>query len=116
MGTINPAVAKDMVKKYAETRKKLIDQTYGIDDTVSIWFSIDEVKKFVDGLSPDASGVKIYLATYKDAYPETPDQTCIIAIQTIKDASGKDVDSLQQENLTGGGDPFNNGKLCPPLC
>jgi hypothetical protein len=118
MGTIDPAVAKEMVKKYAETRKKLIDQTYGIDDTISIWFSVDEIKKFVASLSPDASGARIYLGVYSDAYPYTPDQTCIIAIQTTKDSSGNDVDSLQQEKLAaeGGGNPYNQGKVCPPLC
>lgn len=118
MGTIDPAVAKEMVKKYADTRKKLIDETYEINDTVSVWFSADDVQKFVASLSPDASGVRIYLGVYNDDYPYTPDQTCIIAIQTTKDSFGNNVDMLQQEKLIaeGGGNPYNQGKLCPPTC
>jgi len=115
MGTIDPAVAKEMVKKYADTRKKLIDQTYGIDDTISIWFTVDEVKKFAASLTTDANGVRIYLGVYGDDYPYTPVQTCIIAIQTTQD----DMDPLQQGKLgteDGGKDPYNQGKLCPPNC
>jgi hypothetical protein len=121
MGKIDHAVAKQMVNNYAETRKKLIDQTHGINDTQSIWFSVDEVKQFVADLSAGATGVRIYLGAYDNDYPSTPNQTCIIAIETLKDASsGKHVDSMQQAVAPldggGGGGPANNGKVCPPVC
>jgi hypothetical protein len=118
MGKIDLAVAKEMVNNYAETRKRLIDQAYGIDDTKSIWFSIEEVQNFVKSLSPDTSGVRIYLGVYNDDDPKTPDHTTVIAIETVRDATGVDVDSIGQQKLTegGGSDPYNSGKICPPFC
>jgi len=127
MGKIDLTVAKEMVNNYAETRKKLIDNAYGINDTQSIWFTVDEVKQFVANLSPQASGVRIYLGVYNGDYAYTPDQTCVIAIETTKDSSsGKDLDPIQQDSgetaqkraLDSGGSPapFNQGKICPPAC
>ena len=121
MAQIDPTVAKQMVANYAKTRKTLIDQTYKMNDTESIWFSIDQFKQFAASLSAGASGVRIYLAVYNPDYPTTPDQTCVIAIETIKDqVSGKDVDSMQQAAAPGpgggGGGPANAGKVCPPTC
>ena len=118
MGKIDLTVAKEMVNNYAETRKRLIDQAYGIDDTKSIWFSIEEVQNFVKSLSPDATGVRIYLGVYNDDDPKTPDHTTIVAIETGADSTGKDADQIGTSGLTlgVGGDPFNNGKICPPYC
>ncbi|MEO6849314.1 MAG: hypothetical protein ABI203_07445 [Mucilaginibacter sp.] len=118
MGKIDPAVAVQMIGNYAEKRKKLIDGAYGMNDTKSIWFTIDEVKQFVSGLSANASGVRIYLGVYNADYPSTPNQTCIIAIQTTKDPiTGADKDPLQQDaGPYGDPPPVNQGRPCPPYC
>jgi hypothetical protein len=120
MGVIDLQEAKDMVKKYAETRRALIDKTYHIRDTKAIWFSVDEMKAFVDGLTPDVTGVRFYLAVNEPDNILYPDQTTIILIGTVDDGTGKNVDPIGQPSGppgSGGGVgqiPFNHGSLCPP--
>jgi hypothetical protein len=116
MATIDLDIAKNMVKKYAETRRALIDETYHIRDTKAIWYSADELRSFVDSLSPEITGVRFYLAV-NEADMDFPDQTTIILIGTI-DENGKNVDPIGKQHgppKTGlGQDPFNHGDLCPP--
>ena len=119
MGTIDLQTAKTMVKKYTDTRRTLINQTYAIKDTRAIWFSKEEVQAFAAGLTDDTTGVRIYLAAYDASEPTYPNQTTIIAIPTIKDASGNDSDPVGNNiagPLDGGGgqSPMNHGTLCPP--
>jgi len=120
MAKIDLNDAKAMVQHYVDTKLVLIDGTYKMNDTKSIWFSIEQVKAFMDTLTPDTTGVRIYLAAYgdKDAYPN---QTTVVAIGTKLDpATSRDVDSISHDvqSLTGDGgtDPYNTGKLCPPIC
>jgi hypothetical protein len=124
MGAMDLATAKAMVENYTVTRRMLIDNTYGINDTKAIWFSMDQVNAFVASLTPDNSGVRIYLGVYDAADPTYPNQTTVIAIGTTLDASGNNVDPIGQSTAQmlkiapagggGGSDPFNHGYLCPP--
>jgi hypothetical protein len=124
MATLDLQTAQKMVEQYTVTRRTLINQTYGINDTKNIWFSLADVNAFIAGLTPDTSGVRIYLAAYADDDPTYPNQTTIIAIGTTTDASGANVDPMQlPANPTmlkvaadggGGNDPANHGTLCPP--
>ena len=116
MGVISLETAKKMVELYKETRRKLIDETYQITDTKAIWFSAAELKTFVDGLTPDITGVRFYLAVNEpDAV--LPNQTTVIMIGTVNE-NGKNVDPIGKKGLGGigggGQDPFNHGELCPP--
>ena len=116
MGKIDLQLAREMVSNYATTRKGLIDQTYEIDDTASIWFSIDDVKSFVADLPGNTTGVRIYLGAYGTSYPTTPNQTSIVAVGTL-DNLGSDVDIVAwplDEVIAPS--PYNTGKMCPPQC
>ena len=117
MAPLDPSAAKEMIAKYAATRKRLIDETYGINDTRSIWFSIEQLKNFVNGLDDNASGIRIYLGAYSNAAAVYTDQTTIVAIQTVDVGNGRHVDTLQDPHCGGpgnGSDPYNHGLLCPP--
>lgn len=119
MATMDPGVALQMMENYSVTRKQLIDKAYGINDTVSVWFSIDEVNSFMQSLSADVTGVRIYLAAYDKSAPSTPNQTTIIAIGTTKGDTGSNVDVLSgggKAAADGDNPPYNNAKLCPPIC
>ena len=117
MGVITLEAAREMVKLYAKTRRKLIDETYHIKDTKAIWFSTADLKTFVESLTPDITGVRFYLAV-NESTSILPDQTTIVLIGTI-DVDGKNVDPIGNPGTgntgTGSGqDPFNHGDLCPP--
>lgn len=119
MATMDLQTAQDMVDHYVATRKTLIDDTYGINDTIGVWFSKAQLQNFVDSLSDDATGVRIYLAAYEDDQAVYPDQTTIIAIETVGDQLGNHIDRIGQARrglgYTGAGsDPYNHGVLCPP--
>lgn len=119
MATMAITTAQVMVDNYTKTRRDLIDETYGINDTKAIWFSIDQVNNFMASLTPDISGVRFYLGVYGPDDARYPNQTTIIAIGTKKDENGKDIDPLFTlgHGHWGGGDdpsPYNHGALCPP--
>lgn len=102
-----------MVARYESTRKALIDKTYGINDTKSIWFDIASIKKFIDGLPAETTGVRIHLAAYDDTNAEAPGQTTVVLIGTLAD----DSDAVTTGKVPAAGfEPENSGKACPPIC
>ena len=111
------SVAKEMVARYGATRKTLIDETYGINDTKSVWVSLDKLKEFINQLPESATGVRIYLAAYDHTEPVYPDQTTAIFIGTVE-KGGRDTDAMESTALfdLGGLDPFNRARACPPYC
>jgi len=118
MGALDLTTANQMVTNYTNTRRTLINNTYNINDTKAIWFSIAQVKDYLATLTPDITGVRIYLAAYGDTDPTYPNQTTVIAIGTVAGASGGNVDPISQNATVlpagGGQDPGNHGSLCPP--
>jgi hypothetical protein len=129
MKTIEPAnektmiplelsVAKEMVARYSASRKTLIDKTYSLNDTRSIWFDIDGFKNFVENLPENASGVRIHLAAY-DQNGRYPNQTTVIWTATVEHTH-QHVDIIGKEGELFAADatmvPWNTGKQCPPDC
>lgn len=113
MKTIDLAIAKEMVARYASTRKTIIDTAYGIDDTTGVWFTVDEIKDYVNSLPASAAGVKIHFGVYDDAQSPYPKHTTLIF--TATDANDNDVIGGTIGDPIGY-DPANHGKVCPPDC
>ena len=116
MKIIDLSLARQMVDSYSSTRKKLIDSTYGINDTQSIWFDIAGIKDFVNKLPDETTGVRIYLSAYDDTEPIAPGQTTVILIGTVAGNNGDDDAILNSEVFAAGLKPLNQGKQCPPIC
>ena len=118
MGALDLTTANQMVTNYTNTRRTLINTTYNINDTKAIWFSLAQVNAFMATLTPDITGVRIYLAAYDTTDPTYPNQTTVIAIGTVADGAGGNVDPIGQNAQTlpadGSQDPSNHGSLCPP--
>jgi hypothetical protein len=118
MVPLEVSTAKEMVARYSATRKTLIDKTYNINDTRSVWFSIDGFKNFVNNLPENASGVRVHLAAY-DQNGRTPNQTTVIFTATAEhnyqhiDAIGKGGELFAADKTM---TPWNSGKECPPVC
>jgi hypothetical protein len=116
MKAIDLTIAKQMVERYESTRKKLIDGTYNINDTKSIWFDVAAFKDFVNNLPAETTGVRVYLGAYDETVSEAPSQTTAIFIGTVNNGSG-DTDALLDDSvLSAGLEAVNVGKACPPDC
>jgi hypothetical protein len=119
MVPIELSAAKKMIARYQATRKKLIDETHGINDTRSVWFDIEGIKNFINNLPENASGVRMHLAAYGPDNEHYPNQTTVVFTGTI-DQGHRDVDVMQNNSLWGIEDdvmgPFNISRLCPPTC
>ncbi|SDE77930.1 hypothetical protein SAMN05216464_109159 [Mucilaginibacter pineti] len=113
MEKIDLQVAQGMIARYQTTRKALIDKTYGLNDTQSVWFDIASFKEFVAGLPAETTGVRVYLAAYDATQAKAPNQTTLVFIGT--DADETDAISTGKV-LISGFDPQNLGKECPPFC
>jgi hypothetical protein len=113
MEKIDLKVAQEMVARYEATRKTLIDKAYGINDTRSVWFDIASFKEFVNNLPAETTGVRVYLAAHDDTYAEAPSQTTVVFAGTLADESDAIITGkVSVANM----DPWNTGKLCPPVC
>jgi len=116
MKTIDPKIAKQMVDHYHATRKNIIDQTHGINDTRSVWFDIAAFKDFVNKLPEETTGVRIHLAAYDASSTKSPGQTTVVLAGTV-DKNSSHVDTVADSSLlTAGLGPVNGGKECPPIC
>lgn len=120
MVPIELSAAKEMVAHYQVTRKKLIDETHGINDTRSVWFDIEGIKSFINNLPEYATGVRIHLAAYAHDNECHANQTTVIFTGTVE-KDGRDIDAMEASALfdIDLGDilgPFNDGKRCPPYC
>ena len=116
MKTIDLTIAKQMVEHYETTRKKLIDGTYKINDTKSIWFDVAAFKDFVNNLPEETTGVRVYLAAYDEKEPEAPSQTTVVFIGTVDNGSGHTDAVLDGSVLASGLEAVNTGRNCPPIC
>jgi hypothetical protein len=116
MKTIDLTIAKQMVERYETTRKKLIDGTYSINDTKSIWFDVAAFKDFVNNLPAETTGVRVYLAAYDEKQTKAPSQTTVVFIGTVNNGSGDTDAILDSSVLTTGLEAVNLGKECPPIC
>ncbi len=120
MEPIDLSIAQKMVDHYAATRKTLIDKEHDINDTQSVWISLDKLKSFINNLPERATGVRIHFAAYDHKNDHYPNQTTVVLIGTVenhtehKDAIEDGVlGPLGSEDPMG---PFNQTKPCPPVC
>ena len=109
-----------MVDHYNATRKTLIDKAHNINDTQSIWISLDKLKAFVNNLPEHATGVRIHLAAYDHDNQHYPNQTTAILIGTVE-GEAEHSDALEKnsaliDDIEDPMGPFNQGKICPPIC
>ncbi|MEO3405834.1 hypothetical protein AAFN85_18115 [Mucilaginibacter sp. CAU 1740] len=120
MEIIDPKEAREMVERYKKHRKAIIDKHHGIRDTESTWVSVDHLKKFVENLPSNATGVRFHFGVHHDKHEISPNQMSIAFAPTVAGPDGKDIDALSSEEAvakTGAILPvYNRGKDCPPSC
>ncbi|WP_413670341.1 hypothetical protein ACEN9X_10590 [Mucilaginibacter sp. Mucisp86] len=121
MEPIDLKTAREMVARYKETRKAVIDKHHEVNDTESTWISIDKLKDFVNNLPPEATGVRLHFGVHDADHSNAPHQTSVAIVGTVAGA-GKDehIDAIQSDqvaNLSVNGlAALSSGRECPPMC
>ena len=118
MEPIDLKTAREMVERYKSTRKTVIDDKHGVNDTESTWFSIDKLKEFINNLPEEATGVRLHLGVHGAEHAEVPHQTSFAMIATVGDGNGNHIDAIQSDSVdfSGALGTAVKGKECPPMC
>jgi hypothetical protein len=71
MGKITKEEAKELNQNFVKTRAKAIDSAIGKKDAISCWFSIEELKEYIDFVEQEGkakgiavNGLRIYFGAY----------------------------------------------------
>ncbi len=102
--------AKKMIREYKEKRLKLIKDTYGIDDTKSVWFSREVFEQMLKA-HPKTDGIRIYFGVNYDG--DLKGHQNVVLVGSKNEAVGGEKELHAQdddENI------FDMGSLCPPTC
>jgi len=121
MEPIDLKAAREMVERYKSTRKSIIDDHHGVNDTESTWLPIDKLKEFVNNLPPEATGVRIHFGVHDADHSNAPHQTSVAIVGTVA-GKGTDqhVDAIQSDEVAGlavsGLAALRSTRECPPMC
>ncbi|HEX8020836.1 hypothetical protein [Mucilaginibacter sp.] len=121
MEPIDLKTAREMVARYKETRKAVIDKHHEVNDTESTWISIDKLKEFVNNLPSEATGVRLHFGVHDADHSNAPHQTSVAIVPTVAGAGvDEHIDAIQSDlvaNLAVSGlAAVGTGKECPPMC
>lgn len=121
MEPIDLKTAREMVARYKETRKAVIDKHHEVNDTESTWLPIDKLKEFVNNLPPEATGVRIHFGVHDADHKDAPHQTSVAIVGTVA-GKGRDqhIDAIQSDYVASlavsGLAALKSSKDCPPTC
>ncbi|PWK73773.1 hypothetical protein LX99_04158 [Mucilaginibacter oryzae] len=121
MESIDLKTAREMVERYKRTRKTVIDDKHGINDTESTWIPIDKLKEFIGNLPPEATGVRLHFGVHDADHSGAPHQTSVAIVPTVA-GKGADqhIDAIQSDEVanlsTGVLAIARSGRECPPMC
>ncbi len=112
-----------VVRNYKKERWVHNSQRLGKEDSLSVWYSIEELEEFMSiAKSHGADGIKLYFGAYDEDYKEQPlyagRQTVVLVAtkhkMTEAGESNKDI-YIQTENASTIL-AWNAGSVCPPFC
>ncbi len=121
MEPIDLKTAREMVARYKQTRKAVIDKHHEVNDTESTWLPIDKLKEFINNLPPEATGVRIHFGVHDADHKDAPHQTSVAIVGTVA-GKGVDqhIDAIQSDYVASlavsGLAALKSSKDCPPTC
>ncbi|RFM34152.1 hypothetical protein [Chitinophaga silvisoli] len=109
---------------YKETRWKANSERLGKLDSLSVWYSLAELKHYIETAeAAGADGIRVYFGVYPSSYPENillEDRQTIafVATQQKVSESGKTENKDLYVSTPNGAEivAFNIGYPCPPAC
>lgn len=121
---VNSKHVDSLLSNYKKERWVQNSKHIGKEDSLSVWYSIDELQAFVETAKQNgADGIKMYFGVYTaDTAAETrfeERQTIVLVASKTKELeNGETVD--KSIYITNGTKPeilaFNAGRICPPAC
>lgn len=121
---VNTKHVDTLIKNYKQKRWVQNSKRLGKEDSLSVWFSIEDIEAFLEKAKEHgADGVRYYFGVYDDQFAEQPlfagRQTLVMVATRQKeneDGVVKDKDIYYNNgrgtNIMG----FNMGRICPPFC
>jgi len=113
-----------VVRNYKKERWVHNSQRLGKEDSLSVWYSIEELEEFI-GIAKNhgADGIKLYFGAYDENYKDEPlyagRQTVVLVATKHKiteaGESNKDL-YVQTDRGTTTIMAWNAGAVCPPFC
>jgi len=120
---VDTAYVNEVIRTYKKERWVHNSERLGKEDSLSVWFSAEELEEFLDTIKQHgADGVKFYFAAYPENFQEKPEyagrQTIVMVAtkqkETENGAVNKDVYITKDGTQTIL--RLNMGTLCPPFC
>jgi hypothetical protein len=111
------------IRNYKQERWVQNSQRLGKEDSLSVWYSIEELEEFI-AMSKEhgADGIKLYFGAYDKDYTDHPlyagRQTVVLVATKHKESedghTNKDLYIQTEEGTSILA--YNTGMLCPPFC
>ncbi|GAA5022253.1 hypothetical protein GCM10011506_01310 [Marivirga lumbricoides] len=109
---ISKTDAAKMIEAYKTKRLKLIKETYGIDDTQSVWFKREVFEQMLKS-NPNMDGIRIYFGVNYQGVMEGHQNVVLVGTTKVKEGM-ESSDGAQSEDDEGS--IYDMGTPCPPAC
>jgi hypothetical protein len=111
-------------ENYRENRWKANSERLGKPDSLSVWYSLDELKQYIaTAEAAGADGIRVYFGVYPSTFPDNillQDRQTIVFVGTQQKTSetGKTENKDLYVSTPNGPEmvAFNFGLPCPPAC
>lgn len=111
-------------ENYVQNRWKANSERLGKPDSLSVWYSLDELKQYIETAeAAGADGIRVYFGVYPSVFPENillqDRQTMVfVATQQKTSETGKTENKDLYISTPNGAEivAFNYGLPCPPAC
>lgn len=119
---VNTEHVDTVIRTYKKERWVHNSKRLGKPDSLSVWFSVEELESFIDNIKQHgANGIKFYFAAYSENAPR-PEyqglQTIVLAATKSKESENGIVNKDIYVTKNGSTEilAYNSGILCPPFC
>ena len=120
---VNTDHVNSVIRNYKQERWVHNSKRLGKEDSLSVWFSIEELEIFLEKVKDhNGDGIRLYFGAYDHNYAEQPlyagRQTVVLVATKQKETENgetrKDIyiDSENGTTILA----YNSGSLCPPFC
>jgi len=120
---VNTGHVDTLIRNYKKERWANNSKHIGKADSLSIWYSIEELEEFLQkAKSHGADGMRFYFGAYSPDYKDNPlyaDRQTMVMVAT----QGKETENgiVDKDIYINNGKEnsilaYNVGKLCPPMC
>jgi hypothetical protein len=111
-------------ENYTENRWKANSERLGKPDSLSVWYSLDELKQYIETAeAAGADGIRVYFGVYPSVFPENvllQDRQTVVFVGTQQKVSGTGKTENKDLYVSTPKGPeimaFNFGLPCPPAC